>query len=840
MKTEYFDSAEVSDVGRKRKSNEDACLCIPERGIYCVADGMGGQAGGDLASEAITTTLQQVFSKATSEEDNQFVRRIKLVRQAINQASRWIKNFSDEKVIGQMGSTVVALIVDPRHPARAVGLHAGDSRLYQYRKGVLKQVTKDHSAVEALAAKLGISPSEVPAKYQNELLRAVGLTEFVELEKTPVEVESGDVFLICSDGLTKMMSDDAVAKMLKEGAQTPTLELVQKFINTANEAGGKDNVTVVLVRVGDISKAPKIIDTDEDDEDQTVLLTDSESEATVALPPIEAATPSHFPAQTPMPDTDDVHGDTPHTPPSVDLAATLQKPAPSVPAPRTPAAPATPAKPIVFVPAAKPATPPVTAAKKEADPKPATGAKSNTPLILSIVATLAVLAGVGVWLAKGSKTQSADVVPVPVATNKPATTKPSVAVAVVSASNATPVVPVVSNTVVVAANQQAYGEAMKNAQAALTKGDYKGAASYAAAALEKIPGDKPATELLNQVQAQKKTVDAWREALKNAQTALDKRDFNNSVVWADEALEKIPNEPTALKLKAQAQQQLAVATAAAEAEQKYAKAIQDGQVALKGNDPSTAAKSAQAALALRPNDAEAGRIIKQSQQIMDLESGNRFLGQGEYDTVADICRQHPGVAEFTRLMESCRAEQSALTNAQAAFSSGDYATASRVQSQSYARKGPFVALLKEVAGEQQLVSDLESLKKTTNWTAVQGKLAEPALATVTNKVPFRALAQWAQSAADQVTRQKNIQQMNATYETMLVWFNIKKPTDAYIQTPEARKQSRMDSALQDKQRQQYLDYITMLETNYAKYGMLNQNDRAKNLKQLRDVVVHRE
>ena len=154
MKTEYFESAEVSDVGRKRKNNEDACLRIPERGIFCVADGMGGQAGGDLASEAITTNLQQVFTKAPPEADTTFNLRIALFRKAINQASKWIKNFADEKVIGQMGSTVVALVVDPRNPRRAVGLHAGDSRLYRYRKGEFEQITTDHSAVEALAAKL--------------------------------------------------------------------------------------------------------------------------------------------------------------------------------------------------------------------------------------------------------------------------------------------------------------------------------------------------------------------------------------------------------------------------------------------------------------------------------------------------------------------------------------------------------------------------------------------------------------------------------------------------------------------------------------------------------------
>src|SRR5665213_3430593 len=306
MNTEYFESAEVSDVGRKRKNNEDACLRIPERGVFCVADGMGGQAGGDLASEAITTTLQQVFTKAGPEEDATFARRIMLFRKATNQASKWIKNFADDKVLGQMGSTVVALVIDPRNPARAAALHAGDSRLYRYRKGAFKQITADHSAVAALAAKLGIDPDKIPAKYQNELLRAVGLTEAVELEKTPVEIISGDVYLICSDGLSKMQSDEQIAKILKAGEKDSIANVAQKLINAANEAGGKDNVTVVLVKAGDLSGAPNVIDPNEEEEDQTMV-------APVA-PPVETPTPANYAAHTPIPDSGDVQGDTPHTP----------------------------------------------------------------------------------------------------------------------------------------------------------------------------------------------------------------------------------------------------------------------------------------------------------------------------------------------------------------------------------------------------------------------------------------------------------------------------------------------------------------------------------------------
>ena len=107
------------------KTTRTPACGISDRGIYCVADGMGGQAAGDLASEAITTSLHEVFAKAGPEEDGTLSRRIALFRKAANQASKWIKNFTDEKVIGQMGSTLVALVIDPRNPARAVGFMRG-------------------------------------------------------------------------------------------------------------------------------------------------------------------------------------------------------------------------------------------------------------------------------------------------------------------------------------------------------------------------------------------------------------------------------------------------------------------------------------------------------------------------------------------------------------------------------------------------------------------------------------------------------------------------------------------------------------------------------------------
>jgi serine/threonine protein phosphatase PrpC len=365
MNVEIFESAELSDLGKKRKNNEDACLCLPDKGIFCVADGMGGTIGGDLASEAITTNLQQIFAKAGPDKDGKLSVSVGLFTKAINQASKWIKNYADEKNIGQMGSTVVALVFDPAFPSRGLALHAGDSRLYRFRHGKLQLLTADHTAVAELAKKLGRDPASLPARFQNELVRAVGLKESVELERTPVDVLTDDVFLLCSDGLSRMVPDNVIVKVLKNGGRERLALVAQSLINAANERGGKDNVTVVLVRVRDISGLPRAVEVEEDDEAETMAAPESSGEpgTQMLIPPVRADGVRHD-------DVDTLRGDTPetdrrHTPdtpapterPSTDSASTTM--APSSPAPASSAATGQPAQVPPIPPSAPPAPPAV-------------------------------------------------------------------------------------------------------------------------------------------------------------------------------------------------------------------------------------------------------------------------------------------------------------------------------------------------------------------------------------------------------------------------------------------------------------------------------------------------
>ena len=307
MDFEAFESAELSNAGRKRQYNEDTCLRLPRFGIYCVADGMGGIIGGNIASEAVTNTLLAAATKLTPQAQPRLSERIALFKAAINHASKWIRDFASQKAIGQMGTTVVALIFDPRNPSRAVALHAGDSRLYRFQAGNLEQLTADHTTAAALAARLGCRQEDLPIGVQNELTRAVGLNDNVELDQTFLRVRTGDLFLLCSDGLTRMVSDAAICELLFKGAEQSMTSLAESLVTRANEAGGKDNITVVLVRVGEISAADQ--SAVEDDWETVEGAEQLQSDAETVLAGVESRlveaidTPLVFEGETPTTET---------------------------------------------------------------------------------------------------------------------------------------------------------------------------------------------------------------------------------------------------------------------------------------------------------------------------------------------------------------------------------------------------------------------------------------------------------------------------------------------------------------------------------------------------------
>lgn len=251
----YLTSAELTDTGRRRKNNEDSMVCLPQAGIFCVADGMGGTQGGEVASKAAVDALRHMFTAAPEASYAVTARAsARLVARALNQASHWIKTRAEELGIAGTGSTAIVLAFDRVTPAQAVVLNAGDSRAYCFRGGKLRQLSSDHS----VAAAAGLNDDKkLPAMFRGVITRAVGLENNVVMEETPVDVAAGDLFLLCSDGLTKMVDDKVISRLLKKNRSADAAGLARLLVDEALAAGGTDNVSVVVIHVAaELPSAP--------------------------------------------------------------------------------------------------------------------------------------------------------------------------------------------------------------------------------------------------------------------------------------------------------------------------------------------------------------------------------------------------------------------------------------------------------------------------------------------------------------------------------------------------------------------------------------------------------
>ena len=373
----HLASADLTDVGRVRKNNEDSVVRLPESGVFCVADGMGGVQGGEVASKATVDALREEF---TASPDAPFAvtssASARLVARAINRASRWIKGRSEERGITGTGSTIVVLVFDRVVPTVAKVLHAGDSRAYRYRADKLQQLSTDHS----VAAAAGLPDDKtLPAMFRGVITRAVGLENTVQLEETPIDVAAGDVFLLCSDGLTKMVNDKHLGKLLRKHAGDDLQVVAQTMIDEALHAGGEDNVSVVLVRVADsLPQGP-----------------------TMEIPPqtrlLEEMSVTSGNAAAPGAKADDSESETGQTVDSAKLDVEGVTPPELMRGPQTPTTPVTPMTNGGFTP---PSAPPPDAAEPEAKTQTATQpglASAPRGVGWVLLAALAALGAAAVW-----------------------------------------------------------------------------------------------------------------------------------------------------------------------------------------------------------------------------------------------------------------------------------------------------------------------------------------------------------------------------------------------------------------------------------------------------------
>jgi PPM family protein phosphatase len=250
--------ASLTDVGVRRSHNQDAHIILPagdpdhwrERGhVFLVADGMGAHAVGELASKLAVDSIPHIYTKYAQEGP------LPALRKAFVEANVHIHTRGQQNPeFAGMGTTATALVLRPE--GAWVG-HVGDSRVYRIRNGAIEQLSFDHSLLWELARRQNVSPDELPGIPPNVIVRSLGPEPLVQVDvEGPHPLQPGDVFVLCSDGLSGPLSDreiGAVASVL------PPAEACRLLVDLANLQGGPDNITVMIVRVGDGESKDEVI-----------------------------------------------------------------------------------------------------------------------------------------------------------------------------------------------------------------------------------------------------------------------------------------------------------------------------------------------------------------------------------------------------------------------------------------------------------------------------------------------------------------------------------------------------------------------------------------------------
>ncbi|HEY1502338.1 MAG TPA: Stp1/IreP family PP2C-type Ser/Thr phosphatase [Acidobacteriaceae bacterium] len=236
-------AAARTSQGRVRSSNEDAFGYRAEHGIYVVCDGMGGAAGGEVASRMATDMILERMTADAGELSSR-----EQLHEAIAEANRAVLERSErEPGLYGMGTTLVALLLGEASGPVLVA-HAGDSRCYLLRAGNLRRVTQDHSLVDEQIRLGTMTPEEAErSPFRSVITRAIGTQKSVTEDVVVIEPEKDDVFLLCSDGLTREVDEEDIARILSAGNDLD--RVAQSLVDAANEAGGRDNVTCLVVQV---------------------------------------------------------------------------------------------------------------------------------------------------------------------------------------------------------------------------------------------------------------------------------------------------------------------------------------------------------------------------------------------------------------------------------------------------------------------------------------------------------------------------------------------------------------------------------------------------------------
>jgi serine/threonine protein phosphatase PrpC len=238
---DHYSAAAATDRGCKRPTNEDAFGFSVEHGVYLVCDGMGGAAAGEVASSLAVEEMLRLLGTAAVDETEPLLQRAQRAVAAANNAifSRSQRNHR----LSGMGTTMVALLTRESH---VWVINIGDSRIYRMRNRQLEQLTQDHSLVEEQVREGRMTPAEaLRSPLRNVITRALGTQRSVTPDITEIAAEPGDLFLLCSDGLTRELADAEILSVID--SELPLEKRCARLVEAAKKSGGNDNVTCLLV-----------------------------------------------------------------------------------------------------------------------------------------------------------------------------------------------------------------------------------------------------------------------------------------------------------------------------------------------------------------------------------------------------------------------------------------------------------------------------------------------------------------------------------------------------------------------------------------------------------------
>ena len=259
-------AAGLSDVGLQREHNEDSFVVLSEYDLFVVADGMGGHRAGDVASRIATETISEFFKTTAnedvtwpfhfdtnlSEEENRLLTGIRVANRQIFERSTRSREYHG------MGTTVVGAMFSPKKQRMYIG-HVGDSRCYRVRAGKIRQLTRDHSLInDYLLAMPDLTDEQKNELPKNVITRALGMQDQVVVDLQHDDPQPGDTYVLCSDGLSGMVSDDDIELIV--ASTDDVRDACTRLIERANERGGEDNITAVLIKIEDASN-PMLRDT---------------------------------------------------------------------------------------------------------------------------------------------------------------------------------------------------------------------------------------------------------------------------------------------------------------------------------------------------------------------------------------------------------------------------------------------------------------------------------------------------------------------------------------------------------------------------------------------------